>query len=589
MAGAMPGPTPPVPYRSWVAGDVGLGAPVVEHRASLAVAGDVRLDNARSLMAELGLAGHPLPSDAQVLMAAYQRWGDGVAERLEGDFAFALWDGRRRRLLCARDALGVKALYYHLGPGLFAVASDVSALLARPLFPRRLNATAISQYLLASFDDTEATGYRDVLRLPPARALAVDAQRARSWSYWSPSQVDELVLHDDADYEEAFRHALSQSVTSRLGAGTVGVSLSGGLDSSSIACILTGADRTAMTAYTAVFDADPTSDERHWASTVVRRCGAQWRQCDPSSTSPLADWAGASWTGAAPACNPQISVCRVTLGAAADDGVAVLLHGFGGDSVVSHGVAYLAELVGAGHVMRAAAEADALRRRHGRSRRSVARLAVAPFIPDSMLRAWNMARRHPSSPGPALLRPEMARQLPAGDHPRARTARADHVGDVNAGIVASALEASYRVDALAGVERRYPFLERRLVELCVSLPGDQKLRSGWTRSIMRRAMVGLLPEEVLQRPGKADLSPAFSRAMATERAALRELVADPGALGDWIEPGVLGALWYRCQAGGDERAWFSLWRAAVASRWLRHHGFEERPPDGTLPAGPRPQ
>jgi len=113
------------------------------------------------------------------------------------------------------------------------------------------------------------------------------------------------------------------------------------------------------------------------------------------------------------------------------------------------------------------------------------------------------------------------------------------------------------------------------VELCLSLPGDQKLRQGWTRSIVRRALADLLPQEVLQRPGKGNLAPGFRRALAsTDRAALDEVVAHPGSLEEWIEPATLAALWQRCQVGGSDRDWFALWRAAVAARWLAHHGFD---------------
>lgn len=125
---------------------------------------------------------------------------------------------------------------------------------------------------------------------------------------------------------------------------------------------------------------------------------------------------------------------------------------------------------------------------------------------------------------------------PAGPS-RARTAREDHVAYVTAGIISHALEASHRVDAVVGVERRYPFFDRPLVELCLSLPGDQKLRQGWTRSIMRRALADLLPPEVLHRPGKGNLAPGFRRALATtDRAALEALVARPGALAEGIDP-----------------------------------------------------
>jgi asparagine synthase (glutamine-hydrolysing) len=569
---------------AWAAGCIGVG-PVAGYDAArqLVVTGDLRLTNAAGIMATLQLPPRPSPTSAEIVLAAYRQWGEDLPEHLLGDFSFALWDGRRRRLLCARDPFGVKPFYFHLDRRRMAFASDADALLAIPDVPRRLNAQAIAEYLAASFDDTAATGFLDVSRLAPGQALVVDAERSTLRTYWSPDPSTELRLSSDADYEEAFRHTLTAAVASRMGKGTVGVSLSGGLDSSSLTCVASRVSTRPLHAYTAVFDADPASDERVWSSAVIERCGAIGRPCNPGETSPLADWAGASWKGAAPAGNAQISVCRATLEAAAADGVPVVLHGFGGDSVVSHGLAYLTQLVGSGHLLRATAEAGALGRRHATTRRRLARnYAVAPFVPDAARRAWLRARGRPAVAPPDLLRPEVVRRFELGrptGPTRARTAREGHVASMTAGIIGHALEASHRVDAVVGVERRYPFFDRPLVELCLSLPGDQKLRQGWTRSIMRRALADLLPPEVLQRPGKGNLAPGFRRALATtDRAALQALVARPGRLEEWIDRTTLTGLWQRCQEGGRDRDWFALWRAAVAGRWLCHHGFDDPPP-----------
>lgn len=574
----------------WAAGCVGMG-PLASLDAAhqLAVAGDLALTNAAALVAALGLQSDLPQTDADVVLAAYLRWGERLPERLDGDFSFALWDGRRRLLLCARDRLGVKPLYFHLSPLAMAFAGDAGAVLGFPEVPRRLNQAAVAAYLTATFDDKTATGYLDVTRLAPGQTLVVDGEQATFRTYWSPDPTTELRLGSDAEYEEAFRHALTEAVASRVGRGPVGVSLSGGLDSSSVACIAARLDSGPLHAYTAVFDADPAADERPWAAAVVERCGAVARECRPSSTSPLADWEGAPWKGGLPACNPQVSVCRVTLEAAADDGVPVVLHGFGGDSVVSKGLVYLAELVGSGRLVRAAVEAEALSRRHGVTRRRVVRAyAVGPFVPDAAMRAWTWVRRRPVQRSTPLLRPEVARRWGLDGRigaPRARTARQYHVSEVSAGLQSHVLEASRRVDAVVGVERRYPFLDRRLVELCLSLPGDQKLREGWTRSVMRRALAGMLPEEVRRRPGKANLGPPFVRALgSTDRAVLEAVVARPGVLGEWVDPSSLSGLWQRCRAGGGDHDWFALWRVAVAARWLGHHGFDD--PPGSAPEMP---
>jgi asparagine synthase (glutamine-hydrolysing) len=580
MVQGLPGP-PGRGVTVWADGSIAAGSPAGIHRAGeLALAGEFLLTNSAALTTGLGVPSGTRPTDADLILAAYRRWGEGFPERLAGDFSFVLWDGRRQRLLCVRDALGIKPFYYHLGPRTCAFGSDADALLCLREVPRRLNAQVLAGYCTAAFADRTATGFLDISRLAPGETLLVDAERATLRSYWSPDPTIALRRGTDAEYEEAFRLAISDAVAGRMGPASVGVALSGGLDSSALACVAGHLEPPSLHAYTAVFGEHSASDERAWVRATVRRSRAIARQCDPAGTSPLADWEGASWRGSTPACNPQISVCRVTLEAAARDDVTVMLHGFGGDSVVSYGLAYLAELVGSGRFIRAAVETQALHRRHGLSRQRLLRAyALSPFVPDRVRRARNAVRKRPLVGHQALLLPAAARRLGLGDHedpPRPRSARQEHDIDLRAGIHAHVLEASHRVDAVTGVERRYPFLDRRLVELCLSLPGDQKLRDGWTRSIMRRALADVLPEEVRRRPGKANLSPPFIRALrTTDRAAIEAVVARPGALAEWIDPATLAALWQRCLAGEGEREWFAMWRVTVASRWLIHHGFDE--------------
>ncbi len=226
--------------------------------------------------------------------------------------------------------------------------------------------------------------------------------------------------------------------------------------------------------------------------------------------------------GPAPACSPQVAVVRAVTEAAVAQGVTVLLTGLGGDSVVSHGAAYLTELAGSGHPARFLAQARAVGRRH---RKPVARLAwtygLRPFVPDAVVRTRRRLRGHDLGIGgvTAPVRPEVIRELrleelaaePGLPRSMPRTARLDHLAGITGGFLPYALETYFHTDVVVGVERRHPFLDRRLAELCLSLPGDQKLRDGWTRSIMRRALVGILPDVVRERPGKADLTGPFLR------------------------------------------------------------------------------
>ncbi|HEX7277608.1 MAG TPA: asparagine synthase-related protein [Acidimicrobiales bacterium] len=556
--------------------------PTSDSSAGIAIVGDIRLDDRAELLAGVGDQTRREVGDPELVLAAYRRWGDRFVEHLTGDFAFALWDSRKRLVTCARDPFGTRPFYYHLSPSTFAFASDPEAVLRLPGVPRRLNPAALVDYLDNRYDDEEAGVWRDVSRLPAGTTLTVGADLVRRRRFWHPGAVPEVRLGSDAEYEEAFRVALTDAVRARLPATRAGVSLSGGLDSSSLACVAGPLYRAGRLAtFSARFALDPGSDEWAYATTAAAQAGADLHACRPEDTSPLADWSGSAWSGPAPGCSPQGAVVRAVTGAATERGVSVLLTGYGGDSVVSHGAAYLTELAASGHPLRFLAEARALGRRHGRPVGPlVRRFGLRPFVPSAVVRTRRRLLRRDVAVGgvAALLRPEVVRGLRpeglAGERRPPRTARLAHEAEVAGGFLPYALETFFHTDAVVGVERRHPFLDRRLAELCLGLPGDQKLRDGWTRSIMRRALVGIVPDAIRERPGKADLTGPFLRGLlGPDRPGLEELVARPGVVTEWVDPAALTALWHRCVAERGADDCFTLWRVAVLSRWLTHHGI----------------
>ena len=567
-----------------VEGPIGL-APVraADGDAGLVLTGEIRLDNRQELRARLALSVRLPASDAELVLGAYRRWGEDCAERLAGDFAFALWDGQRRSVFCARDGFGVMPFYYALSPGRFCFAADPAAVLRAAGVRREVDPAAVVAYLHGSYDDAASTLYRDVFRLPPGHALVVGPARRRRWRHWRLESVPELRLPTDADYEEAFRAELTRAVEARLAPGGVGVSLSGGLDSSSVTCLAQRAyEGGRVAAISAVFDEEPRSDERAYAAAAVAHAGAEGLHCHPEWASPLADWAGAPWRGPAPSCDFHVAVSRAIVERARAAEVTVLLSGFGGDSVVSWGLGYLAELVRQGRLVRVVAEARALGGRHGRAVWPLMRrYGLSPFVPEAVRRARGRVR------GPAAQEVPVRRDVLAAlgfdnrlaaagsaEGRRARSDRDSHLHELAHGHIPWALEGSWAVDGAVGVERRYPFLDRRLAELCVSVPGDQKLRDGWTRSLPRRAMRGIVPDAVLQRPGKGDLTPGFlGGLLGADRPALEALVSGPLAVDEWVDRAALSALWQRCLAEPRPADGFALWRVAVLERWLHHHGL----------------
>lgn len=514
----------------------------------LTITADARLDNRRELTAWLGIAGAPAVDigDGELILRAYERWGADCVERLVGDFAFAVWDGRTQTLFCARDHIGVKPFYYHEAPGLVLFASEIKALLTSPAVPYRLNALRVADHLAGLFDDPAITFYRGISRLPAGHTLTANRAGTRVAPYWSLDPTRALALGSDEAYTEAFRECFTEAVRCRLRGSSVGCLLSGGLDTSSIVAtarlVRDNAGNANLDTFSAIFPGLPPADlekidERAFIDAVVAQGGLEAHYVRGDLLSPLNDVDRALWHLDEAFAAPNLYLHWALYGAARGRGVRALLDGIDGDTTVSHGLEYLAELTRGARIVTLSRELRALSRRYNRSaRRLFWRFGVQPLVPEPVHRAAGFIRGRtaPAWMANTVMKPEFARRVgivervEASERMRrrpARSAREAHWRGMSSGLIPYALEIADKAAAAFGVEPRYPFLDRRLMQLCLALPPDQKLRDGWPRSVLRRAMGGILPERVRWRPGKANLSPNFKRRLLTgDEGLLREVI-----------------------------------------------------------------
>ncbi len=241
--------------RFWSDGPVGLGhlmlqttpesarerQPLTNPEATLCLTVDGRIDNRRELRQALDSNGFPPrdDTDAELLLRAYECWGESCPNRLLGDFAFAIWDARKKQLFCARDYVGVKPFYYHRSATLFAFGSEIRAVLALETVPRRLNESRVVDFLVEQLDreDEESTFYQDVQRLPAGHSLTVSPGKFLLRDYWELKAPPVLKLGSLQEYGEAFREVFVEAVRCRLRSTyPVASTLSGGIDSSSVVC-----------------------------------------------------------------------------------------------------------------------------------------------------------------------------------------------------------------------------------------------------------------------------------------------------------------------------------------------------------------
>ena len=571
--------------------------PLTDAGGQLVLTADARIDNRDDLRAALGYPPAGI-GDGALILLAYQRWGEECPLRLVGDYAFAIWDGRRQRLFCARDHIGVKPFYYFQSENLFAFASEIKALLTLPQVPRKLNEPRVAELLARHFEDKASTLYAGIDRLPPAETVSVGRDRCTRRKYWRLDTRHDVRLVNSDAYAEAFRELFVETVRCRTRSeGGIGAALSGGLDSSSIACTASRfLDETIpLHTFSALFSGLPEedrrrSDEEPYVRSVLavidRPVNAHFVQADLRS--PLHDVERVLWHEDEAFLAPNLYMHWSLYEAARREGVHVFLDGIDGDATVSYGLDHLPDLARTFRWGQLRKQAVDLCRRSEVALsplKAALRFGVKPLIPGVASRQWDRWRRRSNPPfdprsvvNPAFactvrLDERIRDSRPTGSH-RFWSEREKHRLSLESGLIPLGLEVLDKAAAAFGLEPRYPFFDRRLMEFCLGLPPEQKLADGWTRSVQRRAMAGILPKDVCWRFSKADLSPGFQwRLLDYESGTLERFLRDQGGvLAPYVDMAVLRSAYaaYRAQPVTAIDEALAIYAAAMLGLWLEN-------------------
>jgi asparagine synthase (glutamine-hydrolysing) len=534
------------------------------------ITGDVRLDNRDELIRVL--EANESAADETLVLRAYERWGAACPEHLVGDFAFAVWDESRQTLLCARDPLGMKPLFYAVRGQVLAFGSEIRALLALPDIQRALNPEMARDHLLGLPGDGRQTLYRGVFRVPAAHVAVLAPDRAPSLrEYWRLDPERELPAGTESDYTDTFRSAFVNAVRSRMrGATPIGATLSGGLDSSAVACVardLLGGTAP-VHAFSGRFPVVPECDEGPFIESVREQGGLVAHDVPGDLVGPLAELELLAEHLDEPCLVQNVHLWSGVFRAASAHGVRVVLDGHDGDTAISHDV-----------------DRTATGSARPATLRSLARSLLNRSI--ALRRAWERLRRSQAEKPEAirLMETDFARATDAAErwdrYHRADTdaasagGRSLHLRRLTSGFTGYASETVGRLGAAFGVEPRHPFYDQRLLELCLALPGRLKRRDGLSRYVLREALAGVLPERVRQRRDKTSLGPQFHRGFRTsDRERLAGLFRESRSLLEpFVDPGRLEELRRRYIEGQSDQASVVLWGVASFAVWLRRSGI----------------
>lgn len=553
-----------------------------------------RIDNLDDLSAKFGGSLGKTSTDAEFVHAAYKKWGTDCADQLKGDFAIAIRDGERRRLVLIRDRFGVCPLYFHENDNGVVFASEIGALLAfKPALASDLSHQVICDYVAGEISqDKSETIYSAIRRLPPAHMLVADGNGVRISSYWrlQPKPVA------SKEAPEQFRALLTEAVSRRLRAkGPLACALSGGLDSSSIACIaaeqIGGRPLTTLSMY---YDDEFGADERPYINAILEKYPALNPQfIDVSKIASFGSLADAFTAhGRPPLAINRATGSRPAYEAAWRVNAKILLDGHGGDEVVSYGSHYLVDLAARGKWLSLWREIDIRSfpdedlSRIGVFKKLYMKHGVAPGAARALKKALQGKNARSAAADPpywAYYLSDNCRDIDAHEqrYSRNETGYADlspsqkaHILALTDARQAYAFETLDHDTAHSGAEMRYPFWDQDLVEFCVSVDGSEKWKDGWSRALLRRGLNGVMPEKILARRDKFDFTPALARSMAADGGlnVMRRAVHDNA---DLITPyanvGFFRTVFEKFQndiSAVYGRDLHALWRITMLSSWL---------------------
>jgi asparagine synthase (glutamine-hydrolysing) len=601
---------------TWITANIGLGQrsfwttpesegenpPKVSVDGSRVVVADARIDNREELLTKLKIEGDQREGicDAELILRAYEHFGEDCPKILVGDYAFAIWDDRRKHLFAARDHIGVKPFYYYHSPGMLVFASEIKALLTLSKVPRILNEVRVAEYLVNFYEDKGITFYKDIYRLPPAFSLIMSTDGLSIHPYWSLDVSVELNDQGGEWYASAFREIFEEAVISRLrSTQPVGFALSGGLDSTSVACTARSSvkelNSQPLSTYSMLFSDMPEVDrkridERKYINSVLSGGGFDGHFVEVGSLSPMGEpdkiFRHLDEVYYAPTSSMYWAMYRVVH----KDGYRIFLEGIDGDETVSHGLERLPDLAVRGRWSNLYKEARDLSEnlfKELKPGQVLWKYGFRPIYSASAVRLLNAIRRKSElSNRNSVIRRQFAERTAIEERVLSKlpvryalgySPREIHCNRLNSGTITTALEFLDKVTSSFPLEARYPFFDRRLMEFCLSLPAEQKLSRGWTRYVLRNAMADFIPKAVRWRSTKADLNRSYRRNLFKYDKALLERVIydDSGYIEPYVDLTRLRTLFeqYSANPMKNGRNADPIYGAVNLSLWLEYSGI----------------
>jgi asparagine synthase (glutamine-hydrolysing) len=563
---------------------------------AILVAGDIRLDNRVELCRLLRSHGYVEArgaTDRELVAAAYQYWGRECATHLVGDFAFAIWDEERRAVFAARDPMGLRPFYYRADMRRIVFASEVKQILAVPGLSQDLFEPAIAAHLLGYAGSLEWTFYSSVAQLKPAHALWWQGGEARVWRFWDVDPAHRIEYRRDEEYAEHFRELFLEAVRCRIEVDRpIGVFLSGGLDSGSVASAAGRLMREGhagqvpdLHAYCFAYETLTECDERFISDHIVEQYGLVKTDVPAEEAWPLSSYPAGEHDADAPMMGAFGGLFDRSLEIARADGVGMMMTGFRGDAIVGQGIADYPGLLRRLRIGALYRDLKAHSEVSGIPLPVIARsYLVKPLVVGALATVGLSLPRRPAGAESdwrtRWIAPGFLRRADPGGIARAsevpiptkltgpRRRRYETVFWPEQMRMAVEFERCLAKFCIATTD---PWSDRRLAEFVIASPQWAISRPDESKWLSREAMRGVMPEEARVAARKILLEPLFERGLrdrgreTIEALLTRSRRAEVG----FVDEAALRDHHRRILAG--ERIQDNFWAALSLEMWLRRH------------------
>jgi asparagine synthase (glutamine-hydrolysing) len=557
--------------------------PIGNEDGSVQVIFNGEIYNFAEVRRELIAHGHRFRtnSDTEVIAHGYEQWGERCVDRFRGMFAFAVWDANARRLLLARDRLGVKPLYYAEVPGGIVFGSEIKSLLEDPQVSREWRADALDAYLTLLYIPAPDTIYRGIRKLPPAHVLVAERGQVRLSKYWDLEFTGAGDERREADYLEELDAHLREAVGLRMISDVpLGAFLSGGIDSSTVVAYMVEASAQPPVTISVGFEHQAFDEVAH-AETVARHLGCEFHAL---TANPRVDelLPKLAWHFDEPFADSS-AVPTYYVSQAARQLVTVALSGDGGDELwagyTRHRVEHWEHRVrGAlGSATRAAGWLGQALPLSVKGARSLRHLAVAPdqayalkhaygmFEPDAKSQLYSGDFRRRVNGYDALASFRDAYRACGSSDPLDRSMYAD----ARTYMIDDVLTKVDRMSMAVSLEAREPLLDHKLLEFAARVPASLKLKDGQSKYLLRRVLEKRVPRSIIERKKSGFAAPIAEWLRGPLAPMANELLLD-GRLRDRgiFNDSEINRLWreHRSRQADHEHR---LWQLVMLELWFR--------------------